>query len=83
MQAEILAAATDAATNAEEFSERGEAIAMAVAALGPGDVLVIAGKGHESGQIIGDRILPFNDRDVARAAISRLEHEDRDGGLSE
>jgi UDP-N-acetylmuramoyl-L-alanyl-D-glutamate--2,6-diaminopimelate ligase len=56
---------------------------MAVAALGPGDVLVIAGKGHESGQIIGDRILPFNDRDVARAAISRLEHEDRDGGLSE
>ncbi len=76
---EILAAATDA----EEISERGEAIAMAVAALGPGDVLVIAGKGHESGQIIGDRILPFNDRDVARAAISRLEHEDRDGGLSE
>ncbi|MHA1151978.1 MAG: UDP-N-acetylmuramoyl-L-alanyl-D-glutamate--2,6-diaminopimelate ligase [Alphaproteobacteria bacterium] len=62
-----------AAPNAEEFSERGEAIAVAVAALGPGDVLVIAGKGHESGQIIGDRILPFNDRDVARAAISRLQ----------
>jgi UDP-N-acetylmuramoyl-L-alanyl-D-glutamate--2,6-diaminopimelate ligase len=66
---EILAAATDA----EEFSDRGEAIASAVAALGPGDVLVIAGKGHESGQIIGDRILPFNDRDVARAAIARLQ----------
>ena len=65
---EILATATDA----EEFSERGEAIVHAVAALGPGDVLVIAGKGHESGQIVGDRILPFNDRDVARAAISRL-----------
>jgi UDP-N-acetylmuramoyl-L-alanyl-D-glutamate--2,6-diaminopimelate ligase len=68
---EILAAAP----NAEEFSERGEAIAHAVAALGPGDVLVIAGKGHESGQTIGDRVLPFNDRDVARAAISRLEAE--------
>ncbi len=66
---EILAAATDA----EEFSDRGEAIASAVAALGPGDVLVIAGKGHESGQIIGDRILPFNDRDVARATITRLQ----------
>ncbi len=66
---EILAAAP----NAEEISERGEAIASAVAALGPGDVLVIAGKGHESGQIVGDRILPFNDRDVARAAISRLQ----------
>jgi UDP-N-acetylmuramoyl-L-alanyl-D-glutamate--2,6-diaminopimelate ligase len=68
---EILAAAP----NAEEFSERGEAIATAVAALGPGDVLVIAGKGHESGQTVGDRILPFNDRDVARAAISRLAGE--------
>ena len=70
---EILATAP----NAEECSERGEAIAHAVAALGPGDVLVIAGKGHESGQIVGDRILPFNDRDVARAAISRLQS---DGG---
>ncbi len=69
---EILAAAP----NAEEISERGEAIASAVAALGPGDVLVIAGKGHESGQIVGDRILPFNDRDVARAAISRLRSEE-------
>ncbi len=69
---EILAAATDA----EEFSERGEAIASAVAALGPGDVLVIAGKGHESGQTIGDRVLPFNDRDVARAAIARLRSEE-------
>jgi len=69
---EILAAAT----GAEEFSERGEAIASAVAALGPGDVLVIAGKGHESGQTIGDRVLPFNDRDVARAAIARLQSEE-------
>jgi len=69
---EILAAAT----GAEEFSERGEAIASAVAALGPGDVLVIAGKGHESGQTIGDRVLPFNDRDVARAAIARLQCEE-------
>ena len=73
---EILAAATDA----EEVTERGEAIASAVAALGPGDVLVIAGKGHESGQIVGDRVLPFNDRDVARAAISRLQGEGQGEG---
>jgi UDP-N-acetylmuramoyl-L-alanyl-D-glutamate--2,6-diaminopimelate ligase len=65
---EILAAAPEA----EEFADRGKAIARAVAALGPGDVLVIAGKGHESGQIVGDRVLPFNDRDVARAAVRRL-----------
>ena len=63
------------APEAEEISERGEAIANAMAALGPGDVLVIAGKGHESGQIVGDRILPFNDRDVARAAATRLAAE--------
>jgi UDP-N-acetylmuramoyl-L-alanyl-D-glutamate--2,6-diaminopimelate ligase len=68
---EILAAAP----NAEEFSDRGEAIANAMAALGPGDVLVIAGKGHESGQIVGDRILPFNDRDVARATVAHLTAE--------
>jgi len=61
---EILAAAP----NAQEIGDRGEAIAKAMAALGPGDVLVIAGKGHESGQTVGDRILPFVDRDVARAA---------------
>ena len=65
---EILTAIPDA----EEFSDRGEAIAFAMAALGPGDVLVIAGKGHESGQIVGDRVLPFNDRDVARAACQRM-----------
>ncbi len=65
---EILAAVP----KAEEFADRGEAIASAMAALGPGDVLVIAGKGHESGQIVGDRVLPFNDRDVARVTAERL-----------
>ena len=63
---EILAAAP----KAQEIADRGEAIATAVATLGPGDVLVIAGKGHESGQIVGDRVLPFVDRDVARAAVA-------------
>jgi len=61
-----------AAPGAEEIGDRGAAIAHAVAAMGPGDVLVIAGKGHESGQIVGGQVLPFDDRDVARTAISRL-----------
>jgi UDP-N-acetylmuramoyl-L-alanyl-D-glutamate--2,6-diaminopimelate ligase len=35
-----------------------------------GDVLIVAGKGHETGQIIGDRTLPFSDHDEVRAAIA-------------
>ncbi|WP_422365390.1 UDP-N-acetylmuramoyl-L-alanyl-D-glutamate--2,6-diaminopimelate ligase [Pelagibius sp.] len=58
-----------AAPGAEEIGDRGAAIATAVAALGSGDVLVIAGKGHETGQIVGGQVLPFDDRDVARTAI--------------
>lgn len=58
-----------AAPGAEEIGDRGAAIAAAVAALGSGDVLVIAGKGHETGQIVGGQVLPFDDRDVARTTI--------------
>ena len=60
------------AEGAIEIGDRGTAIAHAVAAIGAGDVLVIAGKGHESGQSVGGRILPFDDRDVARTAIAAL-----------
>ena len=45
---------------------RGEAIRTAVSELKKGDVLLIAGKGHETGQIVGDRVLPFDDALVAR-----------------
>lgn len=48
--------------SAVEIPDRGEAIAYAIQALAPGDVLLIAGKGHEQGQIIGDRVLPFDDK---------------------
>ena len=61
-----------AVPEAIEFDDRGEAIASAIASLGPGDTLVIAGKGHETGQTVGDRVLPFDDRVVARAALSSL-----------
>jgi UDP-N-acetylmuramoyl-L-alanyl-D-glutamate--2,6-diaminopimelate ligase len=59
-----------AAPGAEEIGDRAEAIRAAVGRLGAGDVLVVAGKGHETGQIVGDRTLPFSDHEVLRAAIA-------------
>lgn len=52
-----------------EIAARGTAIATAIAGLEPGDVLVIAGKGHERGQIVGDEVLPFDDREEAARAL--------------
>ena len=60
------------APGAQEIGDRGAAIQAAVAGLGANDLLVIAGKGHEPGQIIGDEVLPFDDREVARAAAERV-----------
>ena len=51
--------------------DRGRAIGLAVDGAGAGDVVVIAGKGHETTQVTGDRTIPFDDRAVARAAIAR------------
>jgi UDP-N-acetylmuramoyl-L-alanyl-D-glutamate--2,6-diaminopimelate ligase len=54
---------------AVEIGDRAAAIRQAIAELRPGDVLLIAGKGHETGQIIGDRVLPFSDQEEVRAAL--------------
>jgi UDP-N-acetylmuramoyl-L-alanyl-D-glutamate--2,6-diaminopimelate ligase len=54
-------------------SDRAEAILRAVDALGPGDALLIAGKGHETGQTIGDVTLPFDDAEQASVAVAALE----------
>ncbi|QWG17415.1 UDP-N-acetylmuramoyl-L-alanyl-D-glutamate--2,6-diaminopimelate ligase [Bradyrhizobium sediminis] len=71
--AAIRAAILSAATGASEIGDRAEAIRSAIAALQPGDALLIAGKGHETGQIVGDNTLPFNDHDaVASALASRV-----------
>jgi UDP-N-acetylmuramoyl-L-alanyl-D-glutamate--2,6-diaminopimelate ligase len=59
-----------AAPGAVEIGDRRKAIGAAIAALQPGDVLVVAGKGHESGQIVGRETLPFDDAVVAREAIA-------------
>jgi UDP-N-acetylmuramoyl-L-alanyl-D-glutamate--2,6-diaminopimelate ligase len=57
--------------------DRRRAIAMALAAAQPGDTVVIAGKGHETTQVTGDVTVPFDDREVARAELTRLSGEAR------
>jgi UDP-N-acetylmuramoyl-L-alanyl-D-glutamate--2,6-diaminopimelate ligase len=51
--------------------DRAEAIARAVSMAAPGDLVLVAGKGHEKYQQIGDRVLPFDDVEVARATLAR------------
>jgi UDP-N-acetylmuramoyl-L-alanyl-D-glutamate--2,6-diaminopimelate ligase len=53
--------------------DRAAAIATALANAKPGDVVVIAGKGHEQGQDLGSRVLPFDDVEVARTALERIQ----------
>jgi UDP-N-acetylmuramoyl-L-alanyl-D-glutamate--2,6-diaminopimelate ligase len=61
-----------AAPGAIEIGDRAEAIARAISQLKAGDVLVIAGKGHETGQIVGGHVLPFSDHDAVRAALQEF-----------
>jgi UDP-N-acetylmuramoyl-L-alanyl-D-glutamate--2,6-diaminopimelate ligase len=70
--AAIRAAILKAAPGASEIGDRREAIRGAIASLRAGDVLLIAGKGHESGQIIGDRTLPFSDHEAVAAALKEV-----------
>ncbi len=68
--AAIRAAIMSACPRAREIADRREAIETAIGDLQGEDLLLIAGKGHESGQIVGATVLPFSDRDVARAAVA-------------
>jgi UDP-N-acetylmuramoyl-L-alanyl-D-glutamate--2,6-diaminopimelate ligase len=70
--ADIRRAILAAAPQAIEIGDRRAAIAAAIADLRRGDVLVIAGKGHETGQIVGSDILPFDDVVVAREALGSV-----------
>jgi UDP-N-acetylmuramoyl-L-alanyl-D-glutamate--2,6-diaminopimelate ligase len=67
--AAIRAAILAAAPGAIEIGDRAEAIRAGIAALQKGDVLLIAGKGHETGQIVGDKILKFSDHDAVAAVL--------------
>jgi UDP-N-acetylmuramoyl-L-alanyl-D-glutamate--2,6-diaminopimelate ligase len=66
IRAEILAGAP----GAREIPDRAEAIQAGSRLLRPGDVLLVAGKGHETGQIVGDKVIPFSDHEVVRALLT-------------
>jgi UDP-N-acetylmuramoyl-L-alanyl-D-glutamate--2,6-diaminopimelate ligase len=62
-----------------EISSRREAISQAIRRLKAGDVCIIAGKGHEREQIVGDTVLPFNDADVVRELLKSQKENRREG----
>lgn len=70
--AKIRAAILAAAPSAREIGDRRMAIETAIREAKAGDVVVIAGKGHETGQIVGDRTLPFSDHEVVRETLAKL-----------
>lgn len=71
--AAIRAAVLLGAPEAAEVGDRAEAILRGVDALQPGDALLIAGKGHETGQIVGDQVLPFDDVEQASISVAALD----------
>jgi len=79
IRAAVMAGVRDAggADWATDVGDRAEAILRGVDMLGPGDALLICGKGHETGQIVGDDVFPFDDSEQASVAVSAL-----DGGLA-
>jgi UDP-N-acetylmuramoyl-L-alanyl-D-glutamate--2,6-diaminopimelate ligase len=70
--AAIRKAVMEGAKGAAEVGDRRKAIRHAIAGLGRGDILLIAGKGHETGQDIGAKILPFSDQEEARQALAAV-----------
>ena len=67
IRSEIMAAVPQAL----EIGDRGTAIAAGIKMAGAGDVLLIAGKGHESGQTVGDVVIPFSDHEAVASALRR------------
>ena len=70
---QMVLAGAKGASNVIEVGDRAEAILRAVDMLGAGDGLIITGKGHETGQIIGDDVLPFDDVEQASVAVQALD----------
>lgn len=73
IRAAIIAGANATGAEISEVGDRAEAILRGVDALNPGDTLLIAGKGHETGQIVGDNVLPFDDVEQASVAVAALD----------
>ncbi len=75
IRAAVMAGAVDAggSDSITEVGDRAEAILRGIDMLGAGDALLIAGKGHETGQVVGDTVLPFDDVEQASVAVAALE----------
>ncbi|APZ51526.1 UDP-N-acetylmuramoyl-L-alanyl-D-glutamate--2,6-diaminopimelate ligase [Salipiger abyssi] len=71
--ASIRAQVLEGAPGATEVGDRAEAILRGVDLLGPGDALLVCGKGHETGQIVGDTVYPFDDVEQASVAVAALD----------
>lgn len=78
--AAIRAAVRRGAPEALEVGDRAEAIAAALAAMAPEDLLLIAGKGHETGQVVGATTLPFDDAEQTQRAAATLWGQSPNGG---
>jgi UDP-N-acetylmuramoyl-L-alanyl-D-glutamate--2,6-diaminopimelate ligase len=68
----IRSAILSACPNASEIGDRAQAIAQAISQLRTGDNLVIAGKGHEQGQLVAGVTKPFDDKQVAQQVLAQL-----------
>jgi len=74
--ATIRRAILEGAPQASEIADRAEAIISAIDALDARDALLIAGKGHETGQIVDGDVLPFDDAQQAKVAVMALDGDD-------
>lgn len=75
--AAIRRATRAACPDADDIGDRAEAIRAGVARLQAGDVLLVAGKGHEQGQTIGDQVRPFDDVETVRQVVAEMEGDGR------
>lgn len=78
IRAAILAGIATNAPDATEIPDRAEAILRAIDGLEEGDALLIAGKGHETGQVVAGDVIPFDDAEQARIAVAALDGDEDD-----
>lgn len=72
IRAGILAGVTQGRDRVLEIGDRAEAIRIAMRGMGAGDVVLVAGKGHETGQIVGATVIPFSDHEEIRKALGEM-----------
>lgn len=75
IRAEILAGVSRQSEHVLEIGDRREAVKTAIEGLGAGDLLIVAGKGHETGQIVGDRTLPFSDIEEVQNVLANKKNK--------